>query len=176
MVGHNINMKKENKLLCFEYFLSLLFTKCPENQISKLKAMKLLFFTVVALKEENNWKLLDEVFPNFYAMPYGPVESDIYNEMQNMRFFSIEESKCICPKNITPNFELIETDKKIIEESVESLYENHRALFTMSAFDLVELSHRSDCWKIAYNQAREAGLYSIAIPIGMIKKSKIFFQ
>lgn len=43
----------------------------------KLTAMKLLFLAA-APKKDGGDDLLD-IFDNFYAMPYGPVESDVYN-------------------------------------------------------------------------------------------------
>ena len=46
---------------------------------SKLKAMKLLFLAA-APKEDGGDDLLD-IFDNFYAMPYGPVEIDIQKAM-----------------------------------------------------------------------------------------------
>ena len=46
----------------------------------KLTAMKLLFLAA-APKEEGGDDLLD-IFDNFYAMPYGPIEIDVYNAIQ----------------------------------------------------------------------------------------------
>ena len=48
------------------------------NDLSMLKSLKLFFLlSTVNLDEEDN--LLEKVFNNYYAMPFGPVEDDVYN-------------------------------------------------------------------------------------------------
>lgn len=49
-----------------------------ENNLGKLKIMMLLFFTVAKSCNRNEDGLL-KVFNNFYAMPYGHIEKDIFD-------------------------------------------------------------------------------------------------
>ena len=68
----------------FEYWLMQMLNwgkemtpQVPFYSFTRLKVLKLLFFTA-AVQNQNGDDLLD-VFDNFYALPNGPVESDIYN-------------------------------------------------------------------------------------------------
>lgn len=74
-----------DKIEAFDYMLHL-FEKWRDNHetikgkpFPKLTAMKLLFLAAAPKKDRGD-DLLD-IFDNFYAMPYGPVESDVYNAM-----------------------------------------------------------------------------------------------
>ena len=77
-----------NKIFAFDYMLSLFEQWYKEEgketmnfqNCSKLSVLKLLFLAAVP-KREDSRDLLD-VFDNFHALPYGPVESDIYNAIQ----------------------------------------------------------------------------------------------
>lgn len=75
-----------DKIEAFDYMLHL-FEEWRDNHetikgkpFPKLTAMKLLFLAA-APKEEGGDDLLD-IFDNFYAVPYGPVEIDVYNAIQ----------------------------------------------------------------------------------------------
>lgn len=74
-----------NKIEAFDYMLHL-FEEWRDNHetikgkpFPKLTAMKLLFLAA-APKKDGGDDLLD-IFDNFYAMPYGPVEIDIQKAM-----------------------------------------------------------------------------------------------
>lgn len=74
-----------DKIEAFDYMLQL-FEEWRDNHetikgkpFPKLTAMKLLFLAA-APKKDGGDDLLD-IFDNFYAVPYGPVESDVYNAM-----------------------------------------------------------------------------------------------
>lgn len=74
------------KLIAFEYILNQLIekgvkgdSKVFQSSFTRLKALKLLFL-VASIKNQYGKDLLD-VFDNFYALPNGPVESDVYNSI-----------------------------------------------------------------------------------------------
>ena len=74
-----------DKIEAFDYMLQL-FEKWRDSHeelknepFPKLKAMKLLFLAA-APKKDGGDDLLD-IFDNFYAVPYGPVEIDIQKAM-----------------------------------------------------------------------------------------------
>ena len=80
-------MNAQDKIPYFDYFISqIIFKRFNDNEsnldliirrninrcgLNKLKLLKLLFFVSV-LKVDEQY-LLDDIFDNFYAMPYGPV-------------------------------------------------------------------------------------------------------
>src|SRR6185295_7815705 len=96
-------VSKAAKLEYFEYTISKMIQwYCQENAMStdtfsvvndfsKLKVLKLHFF-VCAINSSSNHML--EIFDSFYAMPYGHVESELYNAMNadELQRFSFTES------------------------------------------------------------------------------------
>jgi hypothetical protein len=97
--------REQKKIEAFEYLLFELvnwfmnkknisnyedFNK--NNDLNKLKVIKLHFF-VTAINSNNNNLL--EVFNKFCAMPYGHVESDIYNSLGKLNFFTVDVKKLI---------------------------------------------------------------------------------
>ncbi|EKB59439.1 type II toxin-antitoxin system antitoxin SocA domain-containing protein [Bergeyella zoohelcum] len=148
-------MLKNTKIQVFEevlYHLNSWYKeKNPEkeNDISILKAMKLLFF-VSGADVENN---LFDVFNKFQAWQYGHVESDIYNfySRNNGKFFSIEldRNTLRIKENYTPkNGEYSEK----IRTNIERIKEINSDLISYDAFHLVDISHSHLSWDIYYNK------------------------
>ena len=78
---------KVDKILLFEYLMYHLIewykNVVSNNQIqnkhfSRLTALKLLFFVSTIKDTENEERDLLDIFNNYCAMQYGPVEIDIY--------------------------------------------------------------------------------------------------
>lgn len=177
---------RKNKILCFEYIVSLLI-KWHQKQtgndtlylltFSKLKVLKLLFFVsaVDATCEDNG--LLD-IFDNFYAMQHGPVESDIYdaityNETNKYQF----SDRSINDINHQFDFSnLSVSTKKRLDNSLKSLINKNQNLILFSAFDLVDLSHKWNCWKISIETAHLLNVGSIKMNTEIIKKDRKFFS
>ncbi len=161
-----------NKLLSWKNELSY----SPEsNDFSLLKSLKLLFFVVSAKSEKNkDYPLLDDVFENFYAMPFGHVETDIYTliKTKQLTYFEIND---FCAKR-TSDFTIQEDDiTNCIDSSIEYLKDQNRNLVLLTAFDLVNLSHTWYSWKRTYNEALKEGKKSKKIPVDRIKnEDKIF--
>lgn len=148
------------------------------NDLSKLKVIKLHFF-VAAIDSRNNSLL--ETFNNFYAMPYGHVESDIYNDINNLERFSISNSALLIKndflKNLHTSFDSLDNyTKKAIDKAIQILGEENKDLITYPALDLVELSHTYFSWKCMYNLARSNNRYSERIPSELIKDEPKFFR
>lgn len=81
------NLPKEKiiskKIEAFEYFCLKIYEAYgnkSDNDLSPLKLQKLLFLTCAASidKKETTEGLLS-IFDNWYAMPYGHIEKDIYD-------------------------------------------------------------------------------------------------
>lgn len=149
-----------DKSLYFEYVLDALLKWHGENKnndISMLKALKLLFFitTVKATKEEA--VLLDKIFNNYYAMPLGPVESDIYSLIKkregNLNFFTLDNRTLTRNSTIANYSPLNSVFTKEIDDSVDLLKENYSHLIKLTPFQLVDLTHLWHSWKKPYANA-----------------------
>lgn len=179
---HTFNMM-DKKTLSFEYFISLLINWRSEkygdissNDFSTLKVLKLLFFCSAINAEENSENtLLDSPFDNFYAMPYGHVESDIYNSIRKneLQFYEISNSQTIV-KNKNNFNNLSPIIKEQIDISFKKLVKINPELFEMTPLELVELSHQWYSWKFYYSKAKQSGSFSAPIPPYIIKSEDKF--
>lgn len=175
------------KIGYFEYVLTMLLkwesevldTNLNGNDLSVLKSLKLLFFiSAVDATEEKSSVLLEKAFDKFCAMPYGPVESEIYDEIRRksglLTYYAIDN---ICTTPVK-EYDFPTLDNEIInaiDNSIASLRRINDDLICLPQFELVELSHAWYSWQSAYNRARRNGLRSTAIPIEHIKsEDKIF--
>lgn len=174
----------ENKYLTFEFLCHQLYYWYYEgiketnnidqhsNDLSKLKVMKLLFFITAASSSESDVGLL-EIFNNFYALPLGPVESDIYNYLNACTNLSINRYGMTISEPISKSASNI-TELKVIG-AIDRLKEFNTGLVHYSAMELVDLSHRWSSWKVSYRKALEQGKKSYEIPIACIQKDIKFF-
>jgi uncharacterized phage-associated protein len=180
-----------DKIRYFDYFISQIIglntsTEITPSQVlsavskyklSKLKLLKLLFFASVV--NVDGKYLLDDVFDKFYAMPYGPVESDVYDHISMVTNYAID-NRSICLRNpgsvISYNESFSKEICQRISESVKKLYDINPSLFTMSSFDLVELSHKADSWRIVYSAAQRQGKFSLYMPHEIIKSTTVYFK
>lgn len=175
-------MEITTKILAFEYWLTQMLIwgnelnpKVSFSSFSRLKALKLLFFTA-AVKDEQGQDLLD-IFNNFYALPYGPVESDIYNcitldQLQFFTFknFSLEMKQDNC--DITLNEEM----KQRINHSIKVLRTNNQKIISYNAEQLVTLSHIRTSWRNAIQIAHALGKDSYKMDISQIRTDVQYFS
>lgn len=173
-----VSMKKtENKNICFEYLIDVLAKKNKNGLIgfSTLKLIKLLFFVVGVSSSEKN-EGLTSIFDNFVAMPFGPVESDIYNEVQHNRLqkYLITSSKCDLKKDI--KISISRADKEQIENAVNLLLTKNPNILNCEPFELVDITHKWSCWQICFDLALSLNKRSVKIPSRMIQKSIKYYQ
>jgi uncharacterized phage-associated protein len=147
------------------------------NDLTKLKVIKLHFFSSAVNSKSN--RLLD-LFNNFYAMPYGHVESDIYNTINDLERYSISNnSLTIKPQYIeqlSASFNDFDASyKQEIDTAILNLSAENKTLIKYPALDLVELSHNYFSWKCMFNIARSQDRYSEPIPSQLIKEETKFF-
>ncbi|GGH14710.1 hypothetical protein FAZ19_07230 [Sphingobacterium alkalisoli] len=157
----------------FEYFIfkSLvhLRDKNRNNDLSVLKCMKLLFF-FSTVNDDKNDSLIDQ-FDQVYAMPLGHVETDIYTAMKNnsFTFFSFTNRDTVLKHSsiYTNNFEsqIIE----LVDPKFDLLLEKNPNIFSLSAYELVELSHKWFSWRYYFAQAKAESKSKMKIPIEVIK-------
>jgi uncharacterized phage-associated protein len=163
---------KENNGLASDYEFS------GDNDFSKLKVIKLHFFTTAINAERNT---LLRIFNHFHAMPYGHVESQVYENINSLQRYTINnDSLTIKPEyynNLSDSFTLISLSiKEEIDLSVYSLRQNNSAFVNYTAFQLVELSHSWFSWKSMFNFARANDRYSEFIPSEIIQEENKFFS
>lgn len=180
--------KKNDKVLYFEYTIYKLsewvkkhnpsFTH-PEFVFTKLKALKLLFFVAAVDSSESNHKLLD-IFNKFYAMPYGPVESDIYNSilLKHTKYYNILDRGTIIKIDAQKSIfdDIDENIKKIIENNIELLLEKNPKIIDLPPYKLVDISHKWSAWINSMSIANIFGKKSELMTISDIINSSKFYD
>lgn len=176
---------ENTKTRAFEFFVDQLVkwykeqnqsTDFNENDLSRLKVLKLHFFVSASKTNEQEDGLLT-IFDNFWALPYGHVESDIYSNLDNLELFKINSQRLRINKDYTENyFSSLETStKENIVNSFNLVKQHNIDLINYMAVDLVELSHSWYSWKSIYSLARSFQKYSMKIPNEIIKaENKIY--
>lgn len=172
-----------DKIEAFDYMLHL-FEEWRDNHetikgkpFHKLKAMKLLFLAA-APKKDGGDDLLD-IFDNFYAMPYGPVEIDIQKAMREDRLpsFSVKY-RSIEPREGAEPYNAKRYNDKFyhrVRNAVNDLRKENEKLVLLNAFELVEITHRWSSWNRAMDFAEFMKQLSAKMSIDSIRdSSKIF--
>lgn len=152
-----------------------------ENDLCTLKLFKLLFFiSAVRSNTENKNNLIDSVFNNFYAMPYGHIEYDIYNLCKKLKgelkYFTLSDNKLVEKENFYKLDSEIDSDiRKEIDLSISELRIKNSDIINYKPFELINLSHCWYSWKKSYYNARGNNIFSKKIPIDDMKiECKIF--
>lgn len=168
----------EEKNIYFEYLIDSLSQRNNNSfdGFTTLKLIKLLFLVVGVSSTDQN-RGLTEVFDNFVAMPYGPVESDIYNAIQKneLNKYNITPSQCKI-KNPNAIIRLDNHQKKVIDDAIDLLLEKNPRILQCQPFELVDITHKWSCWRICYDVALANNRHSINIPSRMIQKSIKYYQ
>lgn len=179
----------ENKINIFEFIvhelkkwysekneINSLLEFNAKNDFSILKLIKL-HFLVVTINSGKEGILLDEF--SFFAMPYGPVETDIYTRIKtnpDFTSFTVNNFKSVFRDE---NYlgEVIEKGiMDSIEKSIQRLKEVDDNLINADAGSLVELTHKWNSWRITYSEARKLGKYSLPISSELIKKDNKYLS
>ena len=175
-MGENI------KILAFEYLLTQLIEwgkekkpAVPLSSFTRLKALKLLFFTA-AVKNDEGADLLD-VFDNFYALPNGPVESDVYNciTSDQLTYYTFKDFS-LGTKRQYYDDGLCDEVKIRINVAVESLRRLNGDLVSYKAEELVVLSHSWMSWQSSIQIAKALGKGSYRMDINKIRTNAQFFS
>lgn len=146
------------------------------NDLSILKVLKLTFFvSAVGTTRDTKDTLLDNVFDNYFAMPYGHVESDIYTSIRtgSLTNVTINNRNSIIHSDIELPSEKL---KKDIDNAVGALKASNPNIILASSFDLVDLSHSWYSWQYYYGLAKRQRVNSIPIPVSDIKEEEKIFM
>lgn len=173
--------KFEQKQKAFEFlilgFINWHQEKNPptnfRTEFTKLKLIKLLFF-VAAIKTENG-DLLD-YFDNFWALPYGHVESDIYNSINDLKIFKITKEGIDDLEVPNNYFDDIEHIKLNLQNSLNEIKNANSNLIQYSAYQLVELSHKWYSWQSVFTLAKSINKQGLKIPVSMIRSEQKIYS
>jgi hypothetical protein len=148
------------KIAAFEYVLYKLDewykvnNSEKENDLSILKAMKLLFF-VSGVDIANN---LFDTFNRFQAWQYGHVEASLYSRYSQLNgkfeHLEISREKTTFTELIDGN-SLPEKLKLKIDNDIKVLKEKNNELINYKASRLVNLSHAHYSWDIYHNKLNQ---------------------
>lgn len=176
----NIAIKKSS----FEYLLNELLKwfeeVAPQRSVTsftRVKVLKLLFF-VSAIKDEDGTDLLD-IFDRFYAMPHGPVESDIYNFMSRdaLDCFSFADIYMSKKKEYESKSSGLAEDIRIkIDKAISCLRLHNPKIITLGAFELVDISHKWGVWKNSMRVAELLGKSSQLMSVDAIRYNLQIFE
>ncbi len=110
-------------------------------------------------------------------MPYGPVESDIYNKIlvDGLKKYTITPTGCIT-KTDYEELCVAEDVREEISNAIDRLCEINPSFFEYTAFQLVDISHKWSCWRICHTVALEKKKYSISMPSTIIENSTKFYS
>ena len=176
----------ENKILGFELMIDKFhewFNEFPNNKskdanFTILKLIKLNFF-VTGISCSPSEKGLLELFDNYYAMPLGHVESDIYrkkDELTNYRFDGYKINKASTEEYKELNYESLGLNYNLILKSINLLKKTNYDLINQSANNLVEISHRWHSWRYTFNNARKNNSKSSKIEPVLIQNDLKYFS
>lgn len=169
-----------DKVKAFEYlsheFISWFKEIKPDEKVEDnfctLKLIKLHFFVCAASSDSKNLGLLHG-FDNFYALPYGHVESNVYEQINNTVTLKLKRNNIIL--NEIPQGYFNDLPVDILKEAINSLKEKNKDIVLYSPMKLVELSHSWCSWINLYKLARQFNKFSMKIPVQMIQnENKIF--
>lgn len=147
------------------------------NDLSILKTLKLIFLLATVNSDKENENLLDFGF-KFAAMPYGPVEKDIY-DMYKANIISdlVGKDGVNFTEIINENFELLPQNlKKVIDSNIAILKNHNYYLISKPASYLVDLTHLYHSWENNYRKALKQNKFSIDIPNDEIKRDVLYYS
>lgn len=181
---NKLKLSDKLKIQAFEYLVSKFLEWHKEssyqgsNDLSILKVLKLTFFaSAVGTNRDSKNTLLDNVFNNYVAMPYGHVESDIYSFIKSKQLVNLSiNNRKTDLANIENIKKLDSSLREQIDNSVELLRSINFDLINLSSFELVDLSHTWYSWQKYYSIAKENNKNSESIPTDVIKGEDKIYQ
>lgn len=168
---------------CFEFLMDELVKWVgekggnPKKDLNLLKIIKLNFFIAAASSSETSEGLLT-VFDEFYALPYGHVESDVYNIIKGQSIARLSKYTIVSNGidwSEDVNMSIEGNYSNAIKSSISKIRDVDPDFVLRPAGYLVDLSHMWRSWKLMYSTAKSLNKHSIKIPNNLIQtESKIF--
>jgi uncharacterized phage-associated protein len=173
----------ENKILGFELMIDKFhewYDEFPNNKLKEanftiLKLIKLNFF-VSGISCSPSEKGLLGLFDNYYAMPLGHVESDIYKQKDKLSNYRFSGHTILKAGGNIQDYDQLGEFKNEIINSIELLKSVNYNLINESANNLVEISHKWYSWKYTFNQAKKIGSKASKIDSSLIQNDLKYFS
>ena len=171
----------QTKRVLFEYLVFLLIKWAKELQpgreiyLSKLRLQKILFFVSTINSTRDQHPLLD-IYNKFYALPYGPVEIDIYDAMNDNSFsrISFDGNYCLYNNLMVSEFNEISDELKLVlENAVSSLKSIGFDYLFSPVFCLVDITHKWTVWEVSMKFAEIMGRHREIMSTESICDSKV---
>lgn len=172
------------KILLFEYAIYKLIEwrkeVLPEDDIknffTRLASLKLIFL-LSATKDEltENEDLLD-IFDNYCAMQYGPVEIDIYSAIvyKQTSFYDFGNN-CLSYK-VPIDFRQLSTElQRKVDRRIDILKKLNPNLTLLKASQLVDITHKWSAWRNAMGQAELLNKNSEKMSVESIRNCRPFY-
>lgn len=175
--------KHQLKADCFEFLMDELVEWVkekggnPKRDLNLLKIIKLNFFIAAASSSEISEGLLT-VFDEFYALPYGHVESDVYNIIKGKSIARLNKYTIVSNGINWSDVNIMSIEdnySNAIKSSIGKIRDIDPDFVLRPAGYLVDLSHMWRSWKLMYSTAKSLNKHAIKIPTNLIQtESKIF--
>ena len=176
-----------NKTLLFEYAISKFIEWYREamsgdreqqfqSHFTRLTALKLLFF-VSAIKNREGEDILD-IFDNYCAMQYGPVEVEVYTDIVYKKTYCYNfGNRGLEITGSNKHFDTLSPlEKARIDDAICNLREKNPQLVTYSASHLVDITHKWDSWISAISIAEMSNKGSEPMLIEAIRTNVQFYE
>ena len=173
----------DQKILAFEYLIDQLVkwhneicgTSGIPSDFTILKLIKLNFFTTAVTSSPSEKGLLT-VFDNYYALPLGHVESDIYSNRTELRRYIFNGSKLEIRDNPLDVVGVLDEElRSQIDNAIKLLRHQNDRLISYPPMALVEISHKWNSWKSIYNFAKRMGKRAEKIPTVLIQNDLKYY-
>jgi len=141
-----IELKKKYTMIFLDFVYEW-YWNTDDNDLSKIKILLLLF--LVAAHDK---KLL-EIFDNFEAWTYWPIEGDVYKILEDwIDSFSFNNKQLIkkCKINIEKNKINKIKIKNKLNEIKDKINERNPNLIGLELFDLIDIIHQWSSWRLTY--------------------------
>lgn len=179
---------RNNKIVLFEYAISNLmewyrqvvpnWEKSIYSHFSRLASLKLLFLLSAAKDNLNDNKDLLDIFDNYCAMQYGPVEIDVYSAIvyKETKYFNFGNHTLTIETPPTNFSELTNIEKNGIDRAIELVRNYNSGLITLRSSQLVDITHKWDAWQNAIGIAEWYGKGSEKMTTESIRNSRPFYE
>ena len=182
------SVMKIDKILLFEYLIYCLIEWYKDavsnnehlnKHFTRLTALKLLFFVSTIKDTENKNKDLLDIFSNYCAMQYGPVEIDIYAAIVDGKTqlykFGVH-GLIVNSENNTIFDSLNLQDKSRIDRAIMLLKNRNPKIISYPASILIDISHKWEAWQNAMSLASMLGKRCENMPTNSIRENRQFYE
>lgn len=125
------------------------------EKLDKITVLKMIFFIAGVsghpTKDDTKDYGLLEIFDHFLAMPYGPVEKDIFEKYEIISKFineNLDNKQELSEEGVEGNY------IDLINKGINTIRKYNNKLISYRSFKLVDITHKWSCWRnVFYNSS-----------------------